>query len=82
MFARKPCAFASASVRSCTAVAAGGFFDGMVGNSAMLPSWSAIGLASRSASCAEKMGVGSTMPSLPPFKLISAREFETGAQPL
>jgi hypothetical protein len=39
-------------------------------------------LASRSASCAEKMGVGSTMPSLPPFKLISAREFETGAQPL
>jgi hypothetical protein len=39
-------------------------------------------LASRSASWAEKMGVGSTMPSLRPFKLISAGKFETGAQPL
>jgi hypothetical protein len=39
-------------------------------------------LASRSASCAEKMGVGSTMPSLPPFKLISAREIEKVTQTL
>jgi len=63
MFARKPCTFASAFVRSSTAVAAGGFFVAIVGNSAMLPSWFAMGLASRSASCAEKMGLGSAMPS-------------------